>query len=121
MVAFELHPTVSAITFCQRSYRSAIFMLGRSCIELSKEPVLEAAQLGADPRAIWGAFCPTVSGEHVLSTHSTPSSPPGISSSCIAGLGLFQIIRKPLRRAGDERFEMVRDDRKIASPNLRLN
>jgi hypothetical protein len=42
-------------------------------------------------------------------------------SRCIAGLGLFQIIGKPLRRAGDERFEMVCDDRKIASPNLRLN
>ena len=45
-VAFELHPTVCAITFCQRSYRSAIFMLCRSCIELSKAPVLEAARPG---------------------------------------------------------------------------
>jgi len=51
-------PDCLRITICQRSYRSAIFMLCRSCIEPSKEPVLEAAQRGADPRAIWGALLP---------------------------------------------------------------
>ncbi|MGF6899064.1 hypothetical protein P3T22_000306 [Paraburkholderia sp. GAS348] len=52
-------------------------MLCRSCVELSKEPALEAAQRGQIRTRFGVPFCPTVSGERVLSTEDWAGSNSG--------------------------------------------